>query len=120
MNVKDKLQKYTVLKENTLINFGTNEISSQILQMYVKGLYHFYEMIPTDYKDKDKMLYLCFDIRDRLIRSAPEIISGRFLENILRLIPYMPKDDTYWNQEAWDHLLNSAKEVNKILDDNDI
>ena len=112
-------RKYEILKENIKANNSDNDVSPNLLQIYISGLFNFFEKIPMDYEHKKRILDICYDIRDSLIRSAPEIISDKYQENTYKLMPLMPKDHTDWNREAWAYILNAANEVNKILDEID-
>ena len=48
-------RKYKVLKEVEEVEDG----SSNILIIYLKGLFSFFEKIPQDYEHKERILYMC-------------------------------------------------------------
>ena len=105
-------RKYKVLKEVEEVE----DDSSNILIIYLKGLFSFFEKIPQDYEHKERILYMCYNIRDSLFRSAPEIISSKYLENTMKMVRFLPEEDTDWNTDAWNNILEASKKANIIID----
>ena len=100
--------KYKIFKEIEKLD----DDSTNIKIIYLRGLFNFFEKIPRDYEHKERLLYMCYNVKDRIFRSAPEIISSIFVEDTLKMKQYLPIEDTDWDTDAWNYILEASKKAN--------
>ena len=90
-----------------------NEYSKQLNIIYFEAFKNFISLIPENYKYFNNLLFLTYKAKDKIQRSAPEIIDQNYQSATMLMISYMPVDNNEWNEVAWSYILNGAKEANQ-------
>ena len=79
--------------------------------IYFNAITNFYNSIPNDYERKSEISVIIGEIREKLVRSSPEVLKRSYIESIKTLVPYLPEDKLGWNNEAWNKLVDVVKEA---------
>ena len=75
-----------------------------------------YNSIPKEYEHKETILEALFKIKDKLMRTAPEIMSQTYIDETMRLIKFLPKNQTDWDSlESWNIIRTASIEANKVI-----
>ena len=102
-----------------LLNPSTYSIFADlqnIHEIYGQNFYDFYNSIPKDYQYKETILEVLFKIQDKLMRTAPENMSQTYIDETMRLIKFLPKNQTDWDSiKSWNIIRNASIEANKII-----
>ena len=98
----------------------TNKVSLQLFnEIYFPSLEKFYESIPDDYINKDRILERCIYIRNKISNQPPEVIYAIFNNNVydhlMGLLPNDEKSMKEWGIPAWSNIILKACEDGKNL-----
>ena len=97
-------------------NYSISTEIQNIHKIYGKNFYDFYNSIPKEYEHKETILEALFKIKDKLMRASPEIISQTYIDETMRLIKFLPKNQTDWDSlKSWNIIRNASIEANKII-----
>ena len=97
-------------------NYSISTKIQNIHKIYGKNFYDFYNSIPKEYEHKETILKALFKIKDKLMRTAPENMSQTYIDETMRLIKFLPKNQTDWDSiKSWNIIRNASIEANKII-----
>jgi hypothetical protein len=111
----EMIAEYEAIIDSVNMNILADYSNIDVIDIYGIGIKKFYSMIPKDYVYKNELLYCCFQLKEDLIRSSPEIMSSVFNKRCREIKLYLDPNKNTWCVKAWEYILDSSRQVKLFL-----